>query len=189
MENTIMRPPKDRELFFCKQVNQESIGELSKKLVEIIEDDKQLMKNAELMNFTYEPKPIRIYIDSYGGTCYQGFGLISIIESSTTPIHTICTGCAMSMGFMILISGHKRFAHKYSTPLYHQVSGGAFGKLDDMKESVKEARRLQEMIDEIVLDKTDIKKKKLKKIFKRKKDWFMDAKKALELNVVDEIIK
>ena len=48
----------------------------------------------------------------------------------------------MSCGFMILISGHRRFAHRYSTPLYHQVSSAAIGKLNDMEDSLKEAKEI-----------------------------------------------
>ena len=114
----------------------------------------------------YKPKPIKIYIDSYGGAVYQCFGLLSVMERSKTPIHTIVTGCAMSCGFLILISGHKRFAHKMSTPLYHQVSSGAFGKVQDMEEKVEEAKRLQKQIEEYTMERTNIEKKKLKKVLK-----------------------
>ena len=38
------------------------------------------------------------------------------------------------------------------------------------------------------MDKTDIPKKKIKQIYRKKKDWYMTAKKALKYNVVDEII-
>ena len=63
---------------------------------------------------------IKIYIDSYGGQVYQCFGLIGVMESKT-EIHTVCSA-AMSCGFIILINGHKRFAYRHATPLYHRVS-------------------------------------------------------------------
>ena len=180
--------PKERNLYFQKQVDQASIGELTQKIIEINDDDKKLKKLYEVYDLSYEPKPIKIYIDSYGGYVYQCFGLLSVMEKSKTPIHTIVTGCAMSCGFMMLISGHKRFAYKLSTPLYHQVSGGAVGKEKDMEEELFEAQRLQTMLEEITLEKTKISKKKLKEIYDGKKDWFMTAKEAKELGVVDEII-
>lgn len=112
-----LKEPKIRDLFFNKQVDQSSIGELTKSIVEIINDDKHLKKISKIMGYKYEPKPINIYIDSYGGHVYQILGLISIIEKSKTPIHTIVTGCAMSCGFLLLLSGHKRFAYPLSTVL------------------------------------------------------------------------
>jgi ATP-dependent Clp protease protease subunit len=95
----------------------------------------------------------------------------------------------MSAGFMILICGHKRFAHKLSTPLYHQVSSGAIGTAKEIEEKVVEIKRLQDQLESIVKEKTDISKKKLREIFDTKKDWYMTSEEALELNVVDEILK
>ena len=75
-----------------------------------------------------------------------------------------------------------------STPLYHQVSSGASGKVQDMEERVGEAKRLQKHIEEHTMEKTKIEKKKLKKVLENKIDWFMTAKEALELGVVDVIL-
>ena len=181
--------PKNRDLFFTKQVDQTSIGELTQKIIEINKDDEHLKKIYNVYGLTYNPEPIQIYIDSYGGSVYQCFGLLSVMERSQTPLHTIVTGCAMSAGFMILISGHKRFAHKLSTPLYHQVSSGAVGTVKEMEEKLEESKRLQRQLEDIVKEKTGITKKRLREIFDTKKDGYMTSEEALELNVVDEILK
>jgi ATP-dependent Clp protease protease subunit len=183
-----LEAPKARNLFFTEQVDQASISKLTQAIIMIQEHDENLQKEYALHDITYKPKPIKIYIDSFGGSVYQCLGLLSVMEKCTTEIHTIVTGCAMSCGFMMLISGHKRFAHKLSTPLYHQVSSLAWGKIKDMEEDVVETKRLQKMLEDITLEKTSISKKKLKKIYKGKKDWFMSAEEALELGVVDEIL-
>lgn len=180
--------PKKRDLFFIKQVDQASIGELTQKIIEINQDDEHLAKLYAVYGLKYEPEPIKIYIDSYGGYVYQCFGLLSVIDRSATPVHTIVTGCAMSCGFMILICGHKRFAHKLSTPLYHQVSSGAFGTVKEMEEKIEESKRLQSQLEDIVKDKTKISKKRLREIFETKKDWYMTSEEAEELGVVDEIL-
>jgi ATP-dependent Clp protease protease subunit len=183
-----LRLPKDRELFFIKQVDQASIGELTKSIIEINKDDELLKKLYSVYGMEYTPKPIKIFIDSYGGYVYQCFGLLSVIERSETPIHTIVTGCAMSCGFMMLISGHKRFAHRLSTPLYHQVSSGVGGTVKEIEEHLEESKRLQKTLEDIVKEKTKITKKRLREIYDYKKDWFMSADEALELGVVDEIL-
>lgn len=181
--------PKKRDLFFTKQVDQVSIGELTQKVIEINQDDEHLQKVYSIYGLDYKPEPINIYIDSYGGAVYQCFGLLSVIEISKTPVHTIVTGCAMSCGFLLLISGHKRFAHKMSTPLYHQVSTGFFGKVQEMEEKLEETKRLQKQIEDYTTERTKISKKKLKEILENKKDWYMTSEEALELGVVDEILK
>jgi ATP-dependent Clp protease protease subunit len=185
----IIKEPEERMLMFTAQVNQDTIAKLSKHILEINQKDDALEKDyKKKLNKKYKRKPIKIYIDSYGGAVYQCFGLLGIIENSKTPIHTIVTGCAMSCGFMIAITGHKRFAYKRATLLYHQVSDVIHGKLKEIKDEVVETTRLQEEIEAIVLEKTKISKTRLEKSFKDKEDWFIPAKEALKLNCIDEII-
>jgi len=180
--------PLERKLFFSKGVTQESMEELTKAIILINDDDEKLIKACELEDITYRPKPIEMYIDSYGGQVYACMGLISVMERSKTPIHTIVTGCAMSCGFMLLISGHKRFAYRLSTPMYHQVSTGFWGKIEDMEIDIVETRRLQKVFESETISKTQITKKKLDEIRKTKTDWFMTASDALALGIIDEIL-
>jgi len=180
--------PKDRYLYLPEQVNQESMHKLTESIIGINASDAHLKKLYAVHDLEYVPAPIKLHIDSYGGAVYQCFGLLGVMERSETPIHTIVTGAAMSCGFMILICGHKRFAYNLATPLYHQVSSGFIGKVQDMEEKLKETKRLQKMIEDITLEKTNISKKKLNDILKNKIDWYMSAEEALKLGVVDEII-
>tara|TARA_B100000963_G_scaffold176268_4_gene153357 strand:+ start:20247 stop:20825 length:579 start_codon:yes stop_codon:yes gene_type:complete len=180
--------PLNRTLFFAKDVNLESIETLSRNILRINEDDEHLEKLYKVYDIDYVRRPIKIMIDSYGGYVYQCMGLLGIMEKSVTPVHTYATGAAMSCGFMILISGHKRFAYKHATPMYHQVSTGFWGKTQDMEESYKETKRLQQKFENITLDLTKISKTKLKDILKTKQDWYMDSKEALSFGVIDEII-
>jgi len=183
-----LRNPKSRNLFLAQQVNQDSINKISQAIIEINEDDAELISICKLHDLVYTPKPIKLYIDSYGGAVYQCFGLLGIIRESKTPIHTIVTGCAMSCGFLISISGHKRFGYPKSTYLYHQVSSGAIGTVKDLEDEVIEVKRLQKMIELHTLELTKITEKKLEKVYKTKKDWFIDSEEALKLQIIDEIL-
>lgn len=181
--------PRDRNLYFTSQVDQSTIGALSKAILEINANDELLKKQYAVYGFDYTPKPIKIYIDSYGGYVYQCFGLLSIMETSKTPIHTIVTGAAMSCGFMMAIHGHKRFCYRNATLMYHQLSSAAWGKLQEMREEVEESNRLQDMIETMTVKKTKILLTTLKENFERKKDWFMSAEDALKYGCVDTIIE
>lgn len=183
-----LRNPKPRTLFFNKDVKDDSIGELIKEIVSINDDDEELEVVFQMNGMKYERPAIKIYIDSYGGMVYQCFGVISVIEKSKTPIHTIVTGCAMSAGFLMLISGHKRFAHRLSTPLYHQLSSKLVGSFQQISEDFDELKRLQDVIEEIVIQKTKIKKSKLDEVREKKVDWFLTAEEALQNKVIDEIL-
>ena len=179
---------EDRNIYLSDQITQESVSGVIEKIITINDADDFIDKKGELYNFKYDRRPIKLYIDSYGGSVYQCLGLISVMERSKTPIHTICTGVAMSAGFMILISGHRRFAHKYSTPLYHQASSFVFGELKNIEENIVEMKRLQDLLEAMVLEKTDIKKARLKQVYVEKLDWYLSAKEALDNNVIDEIL-
>lgn len=180
--------PKERNLFLTQQVDQESIAKITKEIIDINENDEYLKKVYAIDGLTYEPAPIKLYIDSYGGYVYQCMGLLSIMEASKVPVHTIVTGVAASCGFLIAITGHQRFGYPKSTFMYHQVSSEAWGTVKDMEESILEVKRLQEMIEEVTLENTNFTKKKLEKIYSSKKDFWMNSEKALELGVIDEIV-
>jgi len=180
--------PMERSIMFSSQVDQKTIGALTQKILDINNNDEYLKKLYKINNLEYSPSPVKIYIDSYGGQVYQILGLVSVIEKSKTPIHTICTGAAMSCGFVLLICGHKRFAYEHSTPLYHQVSSRASGTVKDMEESIKQSKNLLKKLEKITIKYTNITKKKLKKVYKRKQDWYLKSSEALELGVIDEII-
>ena len=181
---------KERTVFFAKQVEQDTVEEVSKSILEINEDDEYLRKLYKIHDLDYKAKPIKIMIDSYGGNVYQVMGLLSIMNKSKTPIHTIVTGTAMSCGFLLLIHGHKRFAYEHSTPMYHQASQLIVGseKVQDVEDGYIELKRLQEKMEELTLQKTKIPKSRLNKVLKEKTDWFMDSNEAIKLGVVDEII-
>lgn len=188
MDNSIIRIPKQRSLFFTEQVDQTTVSAITKKIIEINDDDALLSEQASLIGFKYEPKPIKLYIDSFGGGIYSCMSLVSVIEKSEVPVHTICMGAAMSAGFIILISGHRRFAYKYSTPLYHQASTILFGNVKTIEEDITETKRLQKLMEKITLEKTKITKERLKEVYEKKLDWYMTAEEALKLSVVDEIL-
>ncbi|MBT9159528.1 MAG: ATP-dependent Clp protease proteolytic subunit 1 [Dehalococcoidia bacterium] len=180
--------PIGRELFFTKDVDQDSIGTLAAAIIRIQNNDEYLEKIYSVHNLVYRPFPIRIYIDSYGGDAYACFGLLSVIESCTTPIHTIVTGSAMSAGFLIAIHGHQRFAYPKASLMYHVVSSGAMGTIADMEENLTEMRRLQDAIEEYTLEQTKITPAKLNEIYKSKQDWYLSADDALKFGCIDAII-
>lgn len=185
---TVFPLPKERHIVFSEQVNQESIGKLSKTLIDINTDDVYLIKLNEIHGFQYTPAPIKLYIDSFGGNGYQCFGLMGIIENSTTPIHTIVTGCAMSAGFLIAITGHQRFAYPQATFMYHQVAEHMVGKLKTLEEEVMETKRVQVIVEKHTIKHTKLTLAQLKDNFVKKKDWYFSAKEALKYEIIDKII-
>lgn len=148
----------------------------SKTVTAIIEgihsiNKKDNKEEKELKNYTR--KPIRIYINSFGGSVYDMWGLIDTMLNSKTDIYTYCTGYAMSAGFKIFLAGKKRFANRHSTFMYHQLSYGIKGKIQDIADDLEESEYIQSEIEEYVVSRTMITKEKLGEVRKLKKDWYI----------------
>jgi ATP-dependent protease ClpP protease subunit len=114
---------------------------------------------------------------------------VNEIITSKTPVHGVCSGYAMSMGLAIYAACHKRIAYPYTNFMYHEVSGGAIGRNSEMERATTEGKRIQKMYDNIITSKTKIDQKKLDSVKKKSLDWFFDAEEALQLGLVDEIIR
>ena len=78
----------------------ETVNEIIQDIYEINEEDAKKQ--------TVEP--IKLIINSFGGEVFSGLALIDVIDTSQTPIHTICHGTAMSMALIVYAAGHVRHA-------------------------------------------------------------------------------
>ena len=147
------------------------------------EDD----ENEDSKSFDRTATPITLYINSPGGYVSDGLAIVSAIEQSRTPIVTVAQGMAASCAFLVLISGHARFAYRHARLMYHQAWGGDFGKINERAESLEESMRLQERIDEIILRRTHLTAKQLKEIHERKQDWYLWPEEAAKFGIIDGI--
>lgn len=130
--------------------------------------------------------PIKIFIDSAGGDLGATFTMIDAIKLSKTPVWTINEGAAYSGGFFTFIVGHKRFAYKYSTFLYHEGSAGNEGTAVQFQNFSDFYKKRLGQLKNVVLDHTKISEEKYNEI--KKDDFWMMADEALELGVCDEIL-
>ena len=94
----------------------------------------------------------------------------------------------MSMGIVVLLASDVRRAHKNTTFLIHQAMGLALGSLSEMKASVEEVCRVNDIIFGIIASKTKVTQERLKEVLDYKQDWIFTAQEALELGIVTEII-
>ena len=132
-----------------------------------------------------ERKPIKIYIDSCGGSLTDAFTIIDSIRMSKTPVITIATGCAYSAGFFIFISGHKRIAYPHASFLYHEGSATNGGTASQFRNFADFYDIQLAQLKQIVLDCTNIDEDEYNK--HKKDDWWMTAEDAINYGIADEI--
>lgn len=137
----------------------------------------------------YEIKPIRLFINSFGGSVYDGLALVDVIQQSDTPVHTISIGSSMSMGLWIFMYGEKRFVGENATLMYHEIATFVWDKLENLKLEVIECERLQAMIDSKIVASTKVTQDTLDDYRTRKAEWYISSEKAIELGFAEKYTK
>lgn len=132
---------------------------------------------------------IKFYINSPGGYVTSGFSMYDTIQSIKSPVSTICTGLAASMGSILLSAGAKgkRFIQPHARVMIHQPSGGARGQASDIEITAQEIIKTKELSAKILAKNCGQKVDKVMKDFNR--DHWMGAKESVEYGIVDGIAK
>ena len=171
---------------------------LAKHRIFYLEDDIccgaiELQKAITLINIADAGKPVEervpimIYINSDGGDLSMSFTIAASIKISKTPVWTCNLGNASSGAFLVLISGHKRFAFENSEAMIHELSAGTGGTMTQIDERTKFLKKQQEKAKAHVLKHTQITEASFKKNVK--KDWFLSDTEQVELGVVDRVVE
>ena len=155
----------------------------------MIEKNKQNLEKYGLTCEDMKMPPIQVYLNSPGGYVYDGFAMHDVVNKRDD---LYCTGVGLvassALFFLLGFKRENRCAHKNTSFLIHQVSSWTAGTVADMEEDVKESKRLNEMIFDVILKNTNITKTQLEKVYKQKKNWWADADEALKLGIIDKII-
>lgn len=145
---------------------------------------------AQLLHLAYEDpnKDISLYINSPGGSVYDGLAIYDTMQFIKPDVATYGIGLQASMGAFLLSSGAKgkRFLLPSSRVMIHQPSSGTQGKVTDQEISLREALRLKDLLNEILAKNTGQKLAKIKTDVER--DFWMDAKEAVAYGIVDKVV-
>lgn len=132
-------------------------------------------------------QPIRLYINSNGGSVTDGYALIDAIMTSKTPVHTINQGVCYSMGFLIFICGHKRFSMPSSTLLMHDGSTAAWDSMAKVKDRIEfETKQMEEYTKQYILAHTEIGEELYDA--KYRMEWYMYPQEAQQYGITDYIV-
>ncbi|MFD2828053.1 ATP-dependent Clp protease protease subunit [Leeuwenhoekiella aestuarii] len=131
---------------------------------------------------------IQFYINSPGGYVTSGFSIYDTIKSIKSPVSTICTGLAASMGSILLSVGEKgrRFIQPHARVMIHQPSGGARGQASDIEITAQEILKTKELSAKILAENCGQDYDKVMKDFNR--DHWMGADESVAYGIVDGIV-
>ena len=133
-------------------------------------------------------KDIYLYINSPGGSVYDGLGVFDTMNHIKPDVCTICVGLAASMGAFLLSAGKKgkRMSLPNSRIMIHQPLGGAQGQATDIEIQAKEILYLKQKLNGHLADHTGQPLAKIEEDTER--DFFMSAEESKEYGLIDQVI-
>jgi len=133
-------------------------------------------------------REISLYINSPGGEIYPGLAIYDTMQLLRAPVSTIAVGWTASMGTVLLSAGTKgkRYALPHATIHMHPAGGYARGYAPDVEIQLNELLRMQRLLQTLLSRHTGQPIEKIAKDFDR--DYFMDAKGAVEYGIIDEVL-
>ena len=183
--------PADRNLYLYAGIDRSSVKSTAESILSIERSDRELEENLAKLGMKYQPKSITIYIDSPGGECQPGFGLISVMMMSKTPIRTVVTGSACSMALPIFLAGSERIIYPEGVVMYHQLMSysAGYSKLTETEEVARHAGRTQDRIDKFISKRCRITIDQMRHYQSIKEDWYIEAKESVKLGIAHKIAK
>ena len=132
---------------------------------------------------------ISLYINSPGGSITAGMAIMDTMNFIKSDVSTICLGMSASMGAFLLSCGKKgkRYILPNAEVMIHQPLGGVEGQATEIKIVAERILKLKEKLNKILSKNTG---KNIKQITNdTERDYFLDAKEALEYGIVDKILE
>jgi len=165
---------RDRIVFLNGEVNQQTANIVIAQMLFLESEDSS--------------KDINFYINSPGGSVYDGLAIYDTMNYIKCDVRTICMGMAMSMGAFLLSAGAKgkRLALPNSRIMIHQPLGGARGQATEIEIQAKEILYLRSLLNKALSVHTG---QTIKRIaVDTERDNYMSAEDAKYYGLIDEVV-
>ncbi|MFJ1509126.1 ATP-dependent Clp protease proteolytic subunit [Chlamydia crocodili] len=165
-----------RRVFFSEPVTDKSAADAIKKLW--------------YLELTNPGQPIVFVINSPGGSVDAGFAVWDQIKMMTSPVTTVVTGLAASMGSVLSLCAApgRRFATPHSRIMIHQpsIGGPITGQATDLDIHAREILKTKKRIVDVYLEATGQPREVIEKAIDR--DMWMTADEAKDFGLLDGIL-
>jgi ATP-dependent Clp protease, protease subunit len=165
---------KDRIIFLGQDVNEATANIVVAQLIFLNAEDPK--------------KDIKFYINSPGGSVYDGLAIYDTMQHISNEIETVGIGVQASAAAFLLSSGTKGKRHilPNATVMIHQPSSGTRGKVTDQEIDLKESLRIKRLLESIMAKNTGQKAEKIHEDMER--DKWLSASEAKQYGIVDNVI-
>lgn len=151
---------------------------------------KEIIRKIWYLELVDPGKPILFVISSPGGSVDAGFAIWDQVKMITSPVITLVTGLAASMGSVLSLcaSPKKRFATPNARIMIHQPSihGVVRGQATDLEIQAKEILKSRDMLVSLYCEATGKDRKAVEKALDR--DTWMSAEEAMKFGLLDKIV-
>jgi ATP-dependent Clp protease, protease subunit len=152
---------------------------------------KEIVSKLLLLDADKPGEEIKFYINSPGGVVTSGMVMYDTMQMIKSPVSTICMGLAASMGSILLSGGTKgkRFIFPHGEVMIHQPSLGGYiqGVSTDLEIQARQTLRVKQIGASILAKNCGKTTEQIMSDFDR--DYWMNAKEALEYGIVDHIVE
>ena len=146
-------------------------------------------------------KPIKLYVNSPGGSVTAGLAIYDTMQFVKAPVHTMVMGQAASMGSFLAQAGAA--GHRYVLPesrtMIHRVSSGTRGtsgsvhvqelEFEDARRHFEESKRLNTRLTELYV-RHNTAGKTYEELFETMKfDTFLSAQEAVDNGLADKVVE
>ncbi len=137
----------------------------------------------------HSKSPIYLLMDSPGGSVLAGARIISEMQSSKSPVHTVCLQLCASMSAMILEYGEERYAVDRSIIMFHPASMASVnvGELDKIVSRLAFVKRYVDKMDFFTATRSGMSYEDFKA--KSSREYWLDAEDAYNSHLIDSIVK
>lgn len=132
--------------------------------------------------------PIRLFINTPGGSADDGFAIHDAIKFVRSPVMCVSFGLNASAGTIILLASPKeyRFALPNCRIMIHQPSGGAQGRASEIEITAEQIIKLRRRANELIAKETGRPFEQVEKDTNR--DHWMSPEEAVEYGLVGKIL-
>jgi ATP-dependent protease ClpP protease subunit len=173
----------NNHIYFKTDVTSKSVDAL----IKIINQKNRVIFDLKKIDMikNIKPNPLYLHLSSFGGSLFAGLIAVDAIKNSTIPIYTVIDGYAASAASLMSVVGKKRYMSNHAYVLIHQLSSGASGTFEQLKDFQTNNENIMSDMKKIYMQNTNISQELLDDALKHDLWWRLD--KCIELGIVDEV--